>query len=84
MKIDFTFGDLDPGIALPAGWPDHLSIKTDDPGRMPPAALLGPHIAIFQDERMKELLVTPDDAGGGVDLGRSLAGGPPDGWRRGG
>jgi hypothetical protein len=63
------FGDLDHGIALPSGWPDHLSVKTDDPGRMPPAALLGPHIAIFQDERMKELLVTPK----GVRLVRQAA-----------
>jgi hypothetical protein len=53
------FGDLDQGIALPAGWPDHLTVKTDDPATMPPATLVGPHIGIFADERMKELLVTP-------------------------
>jgi hypothetical protein len=53
------FGDLNQGIALPAGWPDHLTVKTDDPETMPPATLVGPHIGIFADERMKELLVTP-------------------------
>lgn len=63
------FGDLDHGIALPAGWPDHLSVKTDDPDTMPPATLLGPHIGVFGDERMKELLVTPK----GVRLVRQVA-----------
>jgi len=63
------FGDLDAGVALPAGWPDHLSVKTDDPDKMPPAALLAPHIGVFGDERMKELLVTPK----GVRLVRQVA-----------
>jgi len=53
------FNELDLGIALPAGWPDHVSVKTDDPEAMPPAALLDPHITVFKDERIKELLVTP-------------------------
>jgi hypothetical protein len=63
------FGDLDHGVALPAGWPDHLSVKTDDPEKMPSAALVEPHIRIFADERMKELLVTPK----GVRLVRQAA-----------
>jgi hypothetical protein len=63
------FGDLDCGVALPAGWPDQLTVKTDDPDAMPPAALLTPHIKVFSDERMKELLVTPR----GVRLVRQVA-----------
>jgi hypothetical protein len=63
------FGDLDHHIALPSGWPGHLTVKTDDPDVMPPAALLAPHVAIFGDERMKELLVTPR----GVRLVRQVA-----------
>jgi hypothetical protein len=63
------FGDLDHHIALPSGWPDHLTVKTDDPDAMPPAGLLAPHIAIFGDERMKELLVTSR----GVRLVRQVA-----------
>jgi hypothetical protein len=63
------FGDLDQGISLPAGWPDHLTVKTDDPDAMPPAGLLSSHIGIFKDERMKELLVTPK----GVRLVRQAA-----------
>jgi len=47
-------------LSLPAGWPDHLTVKTDDPAAMPPEAILARHIQIFrEDERMKELLVTP-------------------------
>jgi hypothetical protein len=63
------FGDLDHGIVLPAGWPDHLTVKTDDPDAMPPAALLAPHIRVFEDERMKVLLVTSR----GVRLVRQVA-----------
>ncbi len=63
------FGDLDHGIALPAGWPDHLTVKSDDPATMPPANLLTPHIRIFDDPRIKELLVTPK----GVRLVRQVA-----------
>jgi hypothetical protein len=53
------FNDFDHGMALPAGWPDHVTVKTDDPATMPPATLLTPHIGVFADERIKELLVTP-------------------------
>jgi len=52
-------GDLDHVLKLPAGWPDHLTVKSDDPDAMPPEAVLGRHIRVFADERIKELLVTP-------------------------
>ena len=52
-------GALDHVLALPAGWPDHLTVKSDDPAAMPPEAVLTKHIALFADPRIKELLVTP-------------------------
>lgn len=50
---------FDHNLRLPAGWPDHLTVKSDDPDRMPPEALLTPHVKAFEDPQMKELLVTP-------------------------
>jgi hypothetical protein len=52
-------GDLDHVLKLPAGWPDHLTVKTDDPDTMPPEEILTRHIPVFDDPRVKELLVTP-------------------------
>jgi hypothetical protein len=46
-------------LKLPAGWPDHLTVKSDDPTATPPEAILTRHIGIFDEPRMKELLVTP-------------------------
>lgn len=56
-------------LPLPPGWPSHLTIKSDDPAAIPPQSLLGEHIAVFSDERVKELLVTPR----GVRLVRQAA-----------
>jgi len=62
-------GDLDHVLKLPAGWPDHLTVKSDDPAAMPPEAILTRHIRIFEEPRLKELLVTPR----GVRLVRQAA-----------
>jgi hypothetical protein len=51
-------GDFAHVLKLPAGWPDHLTVKCEDPDTAPPEGLLAPHIRIFDDPRMKELLVT--------------------------
>src|SRR5262249_40511110 len=51
--------DFDHAVRLPAGWPDHLTVKSDDPTHMPPQSLLTPHVRCFDDPRMKEVLVTP-------------------------
>jgi hypothetical protein len=61
--------DFDYVLPRPADWPGHLTIKSDDPGRIPPPDLLGRHVGIFADERMKELLITPR----GVRLVRQAA-----------
>lgn len=50
---------LGAAVEIPPGWPQHAAIRSDAPGRMPPMDLLRPHIALFDDPKMKELLVTP-------------------------
>lgn len=50
---------FDHALPLPADWPQHLTIKCDDPDNVPPQSILGQHITAFEDERVKELLVTP-------------------------
>jgi hypothetical protein len=52
-------GDLQHVLRLPTGWPDHLTVKSDDPAAIPPEGILSRHIGLFDEPRMKELLVTP-------------------------
>jgi hypothetical protein len=51
--------ELNERLPAPASWPAGLMICTDDVAAMPPLALVEPHIALFDDPQMKELLVTP-------------------------
>ncbi len=46
---------LDP----PRGWPGHALLRADDAAGLPPLERLTPHMAMFDDPRMKELVVTP-------------------------
>ena len=50
---------FDHPVATPPGWPVHARIRSDDPAAMPPQERLTPHVAMFEDPRVKELLVTP-------------------------
>jgi hypothetical protein len=43
----------------PAGWPAHALLRTDEDG-LPPLERLTPHVAMFDDPKMKELVVTPN------------------------
>ena len=45
-------------LSLPEGWPEQALLCTDDPSSIPPLALITPHIAIFKDIYMKELVAT--------------------------
>lgn len=56
-------------LPLPPNWLQHLTIKCDVPDGLPPQAVLERHVAVFEDERVKELLVTPK----GVRLVRQAA-----------
>jgi hypothetical protein len=53
------FGEFEHRAAVPAGWPADAAIGSDDPQAMPPVDLIAPHIRLFADPRMKELLITP-------------------------
>ena len=52
-------GELEHRLPLPAEWPQDALFCSDDPDAMPPAELMAPHISLFDDPQMKELLVTP-------------------------
>jgi hypothetical protein len=45
-------------LALPQGWPEQALLCTDDPSSNPPLQTITPHMAIFGDPYMKELVVT--------------------------
>lgn len=46
-------------IDPPAGWPVHALVRTDSPDEMPPLSVVGRHLRLFDDSRIKELLITP-------------------------
>jgi hypothetical protein len=53
------FHTLPDQIAAPPGFPDDCTIRTDDPDALPPEAVLRPHLGLFDDERVKELVISP-------------------------
>ena len=44
----------------PAHWPQYTALKTNDVDTMPPLARLEKHMDLFEDDKAKELLVTPN------------------------
>ena len=50
---------METSLATPPGWPEFAIARTDDPGDVPPLDRLQPHGVLFDDEKVKELLVTP-------------------------
>jgi hypothetical protein len=51
--------ELDIRVAVPSGWPKDAIICTRDRATMPRLDQIAPHIHLFDDPRMKELVVTP-------------------------
>ena len=51
--------DLAHEMRLPPGWPSDAALRSDDPARMPPLAVMAQHRYLFEDPRLKEMLVTP-------------------------
>jgi hypothetical protein len=56
-----TFSNFDllkHSIALPAGFPEHAGLRTDDPTRVLDPSVVRPHLALFAGPKAKELLIT--------------------------
>ena len=51
--------DLPLEVKLPSGWPGDATIHSDDPARMPPVETVAQHLHLFDDAKMKELLIAP-------------------------
>ncbi|MGR3570990.1 hypothetical protein [Brevirhabdus sp.] len=54
-----NFDRLPDQIAPPPGFPEDCTIRTDDRAALPPQAPLRDHLALFDDPRMKEMIVSP-------------------------
>ena len=44
-------------LTIPEGWPEQALLCTDDPGGLAPLECITPHLALFADPFMKELVV---------------------------
>jgi hypothetical protein len=58
-EVFSRFRDLPVQVAAPPGFPADCAVRTDDPGAMPDAALVGQHIAQLDQTRLKEVVVSP-------------------------
>jgi len=53
------YSQLEKNVSVPAGWPQHAILRSDNPRDMPPANLLTHDIKMFDEPKIKELLVSP-------------------------
>jgi hypothetical protein len=58
VEIYSPSDELDHHLPLPHGWPEQAVLCTDNPSSIPPLDLLTPHMRVFEDIYMKELVVT--------------------------
>jgi hypothetical protein len=54
------FAALPDRLDTPADWPERAIIHTDHPDRLPPPEAFTPHIAVLDEPRAKELIVSPN------------------------
>jgi len=59
VEVHSPSADLDYHLPLPQGWPEQALLCTDNPSSIPPLELLTPHMAVFADPYMKELVISP-------------------------
>jgi hypothetical protein len=50
---------METSLPTPPNWPEFAIARTDDPKDVPSLDKLQPHGVLFEDEKVKELLVTP-------------------------
>jgi hypothetical protein len=53
------FSNLPHSLPAVAGQPPHVSIRSDDANRIPPAELISRHVGIFDQPQVKELVISP-------------------------
>lgn len=53
------FSRLPQALPCPASLPDGSGVRSDNASALPPEALLAPHLAIFADPKVKELVISP-------------------------
>lgn len=53
------FASLPQSLPTPPGLPAHMAIRTDDATRIPPATLIARHADLFDDPKVKELVIAP-------------------------
>lgn len=53
------FSSLRHALPTPPGLPESLSVRSDDAARIPPADLIARHADLFDDPRVKELVLSP-------------------------
>lgn len=53
------FASLPQSLPTPAGLPVGIAIRTDDAAAAPPASLIAGHSDLFDDPRVKELVISP-------------------------
>ena len=58
VEVYSPSSELDHHLPLPVGWPEQALLSTDNPQSIPPLELITPHMAVFADAYMKELVVT--------------------------
>jgi hypothetical protein len=50
---------LDHDLPIPTGWPAYALLRSDNPDQTPPLHLLDDAMTLFDEPKMKELLITP-------------------------
>jgi hypothetical protein len=58
VEVCSPSNDLNYHLRLPEGWPEQALLATDHPTLIPPLDLITPHLGVFDDVYMKELVVT--------------------------
>lgn len=53
------FSSLPQMLPAPAGTPEGLALRTDNAAGLPPEGLIARHCAIFENPKVKELLISP-------------------------
>lgn len=53
------FASLRHSLPCPAGLPEGSAVRSDNAALLPPEALVAPHLAVFGDPMVKELVISP-------------------------